>query len=618
MLEITTHYLCVMNESKHLFKNKVQHVIFIVLFIFPLFSAFPQGDIDSLKQLAVDAEPAKQMKLFNQIGKLQYRKANYADALGNFSKSLEIARSINDSLYIAKMYSNIGVINDMIGNYSLSIYNYQKSLNIYEYLNNKEGKESVLNNIGIVYEEMDMPHKALNYYFKALKLKKERGEQTSIAGTYNNIAIIHGGVFNNNDSAYYYYDLAMKIYKNIGDKRDVGMIYSNLGLIHLRKGEIEKAKDFFEKALTIFKKTEDPNDIASALYYLGLAYHSESNYDEALKYYTQANKLSEQHQIKKMQSQICNDMAKLYEQTGDYKDALMCFRKYAQIRDQLINLKKIKKIHQLETNFELEKREHEIKMLKKQGELNELKLTWARTVSFALITIFVLTIIIIVLIFLKNRYKKEQEVITLQSRLFRSQTSPHFVFNSLMSIQTFLLDNNVEKASEYLVDFAKLIRSILQQTNKSFITLDKEIEVLQQFVKLEKLRFSDKFDYSFEVKVAHPEEILFPPMLAQPFIENAIIHGLAPAPKKGFLKILFEEKNNELTVMIEDNGIGRENAEKLNKDEKHLSLATEITKERIHLMARRYKKKISMEIEDLYDQNREPAGTRVTFKMKLD
>jgi len=607
-----------MNESKSIFTYRLHYLIFILLLVFSFTSACPQSNIDSLKQLIKNAEPARQMKLYNEIGKGQYRKGKYPDALGNFAKALEVARDLNDSLQMAKMYSNIGVINDVIGNYSVAIDNYQQSLKIYNYLNNKQGKESVLNNMGIVYEEMNMPDKALDLYFQALKLKKERGDQKSIAGTYNNIAIIYGSVFNNNDSAYYYYDRAIKIYKDIGDEKHAALIYSNLGLIHLRKGEIEKAKEFFNKALTIFKKTEDPKNIGYAFYYLGLANKDEANYKQALKDFNQAKKLSEEYDIKKLQSQVCNDMARLYEQMGNYKNALECFKKYDEIRDQLLNLEKIKKIHQLETNFELEKSQHEIEMLKKQSELNQLKLTWTRTVFIAMTTIFVLAIIIVILVSRKNRYKKEQEVISLQSRLFRSQTSPHFVFNSLMSIQTFLLDNNVEKASEYLVDFAKLIRSILKQTNKSFITLDKEIEVLQQYVKLEKLRFSDKFDYSFEVKVRHPEEIQFPPMLAQPFIENAIKHGLVPASRKGFLKILFEEKNKELTVMIEDNGIGRERSAKLNKSENHLSMATEITKDRINLMARRYKIKISMFIEDLYDENKNPAGTRVTFKMLLN
>ena len=126
-----------------------------------------------------------------------------------------------------------------------------------------------------------------------------------------------------------------------------------------------------------------------------------------------------------------------------------------------MNLEKIKQIHQMEISFEVEKREQEIALLTKQGELNELEIAWTKTIIYSLVVIFILAIVIILLIYARNRYKKEQELVSLQTRLFRSQTSPHFIFNSLMSIQTFLLENKVEIASEYLVDFAKLIRSIL-------------------------------------------------------------------------------------------------------------------------------------------------------------
>jgi len=187
-----------------------------------------------------------------------------------------------------------------------------------------------------------------------------------------------------------------------------------------------------------------------------------------------------------------------------------------------------------------------------------------------------------------------------------------------MSIQTFLLDNKVDIASDYLVDFAKLIRSILQHTRQTFIPLEKEIEVLQQYIKLEKLRFSDKFDYEFIINVEEPEDIMVPPMLAQPFIENAIIHGLVPAQKKGFLKLLLEEKKDEITFLIEDNGIGRRKSLKLSKNENHQSLATEITNKRLRLLSKRYNRKITMHIEDLYDENGNAMGTRVLFRIVVN
>ena len=128
--------------------------IYFLLFSLFISSIAICNELDSLNNLIPSSPPAEQIQLYNQIGKNYYQRGDYANALGNFSQALEIAQTINDSLYIAKMFSNIGVIKDIVGNYSEAIDNYQKSLSIYDKLNNKEGKESVLNNIGIVYEEM--------------------------------------------------------------------------------------------------------------------------------------------------------------------------------------------------------------------------------------------------------------------------------------------------------------------------------------------------------------------------------------------------------------------------------------------------------------------------------
>lgn len=558
------------------------------------------------------------MDLFNKMGKFHYRKGKYADALQNFGKALAIAQNLNDSLQIAKYYSNIGVINDVVGNYSEAINYYQESLKIYEKLDNKEGKESVLNNIGIVYQEMKESQKALEYYFQALKLKIERGDKNSIAGTYNNIAIIYRYFHEDMDSAYYYYNKALEIYDDIGNEKDKALIYSNFGIILLGEHNPVEARSYFQKAFKVYEEEGDVRRIASTMHHLGLAYYDESNYSEALKYYEQSLELAEKTNIKKLLSQLYHDLARLYEKTGEYKKALEFNKKNAEIKDQLLNSEKVKQISQLETSFEIEKKEHEIELLTKQGEINELELTWSWTVIYSLLVIFILSVIIIVLFFAWKRYKRQQEMLTLQSRLFRSQASPHFIFNSLMSIQAFLLENKVEIASEYLVDFAKLIRSILQHTRKSFITLDKEIEVLQQYVKLEKLRFSDKFDYEFIINVDDPEEIMVPPMLTQPFIENAIIHGLVPSTKKGKLKLLLEEKDNVLTFLIEDTGIGRRKSLKLNKDENHQSMATEITNNRLQLLLKRYNRKVTMRIEDLYDENDNGIGTKVIFRITID
>lgn len=607
-----------MAAMKDLITKTLQFIVTVLIIFQAAIPAYSGEEIDDLRNiLATETNAADQMALYNKMGKLQYSKGKYADALENFSRALNLARTINDSLYAAKMYSNIGVINDIVGNYSDAINFYQQSLKIYEQLNNTEGKESVLNNIGIVYEEMREPEKALEYYFQALDLKIKRGDKKSTAGTYNNIAIIYEYFNADSDSAYYFYNKALEIYQEIGGDKNEALIYSNMGVIHLRNSEIQEAKSSFEKALKVYQETGDPKNIASALHHLGLAYQAENNYTQALNYYQQSLELAEKSNVRKLLSQLYNDLSQLYEQKGDYNKALEYNKKYEEVKDNLLNLEKLKQIHQMEISFEIEKREQEIELLEKQSELNDLELTWTRTVIYSLIVIFLLAIAIIILIYARNRSKKEQELLILQSRLFRSQTSPHFIFNSLMSIQTFLLENKVGIASEYLVDFAKLIRSILQYTRKSFISLDKEIEVLKQYVKLEQLRFSDKFDYEFIVNVEDIDDITIPPMLAQPFIENAILHGLVPAQKKGFLKILLEEKNNVLTFSIEDNGIGRKKSFNKDKTKSHQSMATDITNQRLKLMLKRYNRNITMSIKDLYNENEEAMGTQVLFTITI-
>jgi len=621
-------YVWVVKTCQRNMIDRIQHSVFcrnpkqkkILLFLIMVLNIYSVLgiNIDSLSTVAEEAKPSEQIKLFNQIGKLNYSKGKYADALEYFGKSLSAAQAINDSLHIAKMYSNIGVINDVLGNYTEALKNYKHSLNIYENLNNDDGKESVLNNIGIIFEEMNMPESALKYYFQALDIKIKRGDQKSVAATLNNIAIIYENFKEDSDSAYYYYSEALKIYREINDENNAALVYSNMGVIHLRKGQTKSALYFFEKALTTFQETKDPKNIANVLHYLGMVNFANENYKNALAYYLQSAEIAQNNNLRKLQSQIYNDISKLFEKTGDYKKALEYNKKYEDINDKLVNLERVKQIHQLETNIEIEKREHEIDILKKQGEVNELRLKWSKTVTYSLVTIFLLTIIIILLYFSWNRYKKQQELMTLQTRLFRSQTSPHFIFNSLMSIQTFLLSNNVDQASDYLVDFAKLIRSILQHTRQSLIPLDKEIEVLQQYVKLEKLRFSDKFDYEFIIDVEEPEDIQIPPMLTQPFIENAIIHGLVPANKKGFLKLSLKEKNNQLVIMIEDNGIGRKQSAEMKNEKDHKSMAIEITNQRLKLMQKMFKQKITMQIEDLYDEGNDSLGTRVLFFIAMN
>ncbi|MCD4746939.1 MAG: histidine kinase, partial [Bacteroidales bacterium] len=249
-----------------------------------------------------------------------------------------------------------------------------------------------------------------------------------------------------------------------------------------------------------------------------------------------------------------------------------------------------------------------------------LKPPFWKTTWFIILEILFLSLIIIFII--KYREKKiieKNQFQLLEQKLLRSQMNPHFIFNSLSSIQSFIFENNPIEAGSYLSRFAELIRSILYNSRKEFITIEKEVKTLQNYLDLQQLRYDNKFDYSLDIDpLIQPDQIQIPPMLAQPFIENAIEHGIKHLKGRGFISVnltLMTEIKSVLLI-IEDNGIGIKASKKIEseKTKSHTSLATVIANERIGVFNKgRKKKQYIMEIDDIKDLDGKVRGTKVKF-----
>ena len=211
----------------------------------------------------------------------------------------------------------------------------------------------------------------------------------------------------------------------------------------------------------------------------------------------------------------------------------------------------------------------------------------------------------------------ERKLAEMEMKGLRSQMNPHFIFNSLNSIRYQILSENYEAASTYLTRFAKLLRYILQNSREHTINLDEEIEMNRLYLLLEGLRFSQGFEFEFKI---HDDidisEIMVPPMLLQPYIENAIKHGLVPSKKPlKRLEISISKLKNGYTIVIEDNGIGRKMASTHTKLHDKQSLGMIISDERIALFNAHFQIKIKVIVSDLVE-NGNPAGTRITFHYK--
>lgn len=203
----------------------------------------------------------------------------------------------------------------------------------------------------------------------------------------------------------------------------------------------------------------------------------------------------------------------------------------------------------------------------------------------------------------------------------RAQMNPHFIFNCLNSIDYYIIKNETEKASDYLNRFSKLIRLILQNSRAEYVSLKDELEALKLYMEMESLRFDDRFEYLVRISASlQLENIEIPPLLLQPYVENAIWHGLAKKSKgKNRLDLTITRQNGLLHCRIEDNGIGREAAQKLKSEStsKHRSMGMYITRDRLSALSRMQQSKADVVVTDLKNEDGSAAGTRVEISIPI-
>lgn len=248
----------------------------------------------------------------------------------------------------------------------------------------------------------------------------------------------------------------------------------------------------------------------------------------------------------------------------------------------------------------------------------------------ALISILVITLTYSLVLFriytLKREQKKEferkVEMSKIELKALRTQMNPHFVFNSLNSIQHYIVNSKSEEAIKYLSKFARLIRMILNNSDKPTVTVGEDLESLKLYIELEKMRFEDKFEYVIEVDDSVELDYdIMPPMLMQPYVENAILHGLNPKPEKGKLEIRLRSENNFLICTISDNGIGREKSSEIKHagaGKSHRSLGMKITEERLKILNEINASQLSVVITDIKTSDGMAAGTKVELFIPLN
>jgi tetratricopeptide (TPR) repeat protein len=397
--------------------------------------------------------------------------------------------------------------------------------------------------------------------------------------------------------------------------------------IKLRKKSLEKAK---ENKISIGVEIKDSITSQKINYKIGNAYLQKEDYKKAIPFLEASKKDANKKNDIIVEKDATRKISEVFANLGENEKALKNYKEYVALVDSLY-IRKEQEIQQVKRfSKKIADNQNRIASLEKDKELSESKISLAyidsklseesnqkqRLIIYSLIGGFLLMSLLAYFMFRNNRQQKlANNLLALKS--MRSQMNPHFIFNALNSVNSFIAVNDERNANRYLSEFSVLMRSVLENSDEDFIPLTKEVELLELYVKLEHNRFKDKFDYKINVdETIDLEQFSIPPMLLQPYIENAIWHGLRYRKEIGSLEISITKKDSEtVSILIIDDGIGRKKSQELKTKNqlKQKSKGMSTIKNRISILNNMYKERISVNVADVLETG---EGTKVELLLK--
>lgn len=592
---------------------------------------------------------------YKEMGIFFYKNGNQKEAIKYYEKSLKINEELDDKEEMFINLNNIGWSYLQIGYYPKAIAAYKKALEINEETKNKTLLTYCLSDLGAIYTYQGNYPLALEYFNKALVIGKESGDSISMGNTLGNMGPVYNHLENydkaiecykesivllentnkeavasnlNNlgltykdqkkyDLAYEHYVGAQKAYNEINNKTNEGLCLNNIGDLYLEQKKYKAAYQYFEQAKKI--NLEIKNQRGLCVSYLGIArvLNNQKKYDKALDNALKSKLIADELEILLSQRDVNELLSKVYKNTNKYKKAFASHQEFKILNDTLFSKENIEKIARLEN-------EYKYQQALDSANIRELELTKTvettsqnleksqRNYLLAIIGFLLISMLLGFIIFyqkFKNIKSKNQNIVT-EQKLLRSQMTPHFIFNSLSVLQGMILNKEYKKSISYLSKFSKLLRIILENSRDQMVVLAQELIAIEHYLALHNLE-NEAYQYSVSVNDKIDKSLFkIPPMLIQPFVENAIEHAFKNQKGKREIDVFLKYEDEKLICTITDNGIGI-NFQEEKKSKQKKSLATTITSERLKILSKDFKMKGSVNIEDRKKYNQK--GTIVTL-----
>lgn len=435
--------------------------------------------------------------------------------------------------------------------------------------------------LGKVYEYNNDREKSVKAYLRVVGMCENVGMRTRLSWHYLNVGIGFMAL-NDQENAEAYFRKAIDITDDISQYARASA-YANLGYCYFEKQKYNEALELFDRAEHLYKEKseEDYYNFSIIESWRGRLYAELDKRERAMQHFATAFEYAGQIEDYKQLSSVCKDIATFYADEEDFKNAYEYQLLYDKMGEKYLEQVNERKQLELEVKYEAEKKKQETEILK-------------------------------------------LEATRLQLKALRAQMNPHFMYNALNSIQNFITSNEITFAAKYLAKFAQLMRQSLDYSDLEIISLEKEVEFLDDYLFInEKLRFEDSLKYTITIDDEIEEDILgVPTMIVQPYVENAIEHGLR-TKKHGLVQVNFTLLDDDTVLcIVEDNGIGRDKAREHQEQDaqyqNHRSKGTSITEKRLQILHHSKDQGVFVNTVDMHDESTgEATGTRVEIQIPI-
>lgn len=557
----------------------------------------------------IDSALAEQTEELIQIAN-QYLYSNTDTAKLLAEKALQMAEGNSYSFGKANAYNILGVVYDLNGEFGQSFSYHKQAIDLYQEVGNGRGMANSQANMSVLLKQHGRYEEALGYMESSSAFYFQDQDTIRACASLISIGNLLSELGEDIEVVQAKFDEALVGLQAVQDTAYMCSAWNAKAESYAKHGLRSEAILFYQQAVELAQQANRPFNLGYSYAGLARVFLDGKETVQAMEYnrlaVTEYEKIHYRYGI----LDLLEQQVGIQELAHDFEMALGIMRTYQALKDSLYNEKQSQQINQLEVQYETEKKQAEITALSQQAAIQRLEI---QQKNQWLILAVVLFVFLAATVFLTIRQRDSRRVAVqteLEHRFLRSQLNPHFIFNALVSVQSYLFQKDTTQAVFYLTKFSKLMRQILENSRQEFIPLEQELSMLTNYLDLHQLRLERAFEYGIRLAPeVDPQHEMIPPMFVQPFVENAIEHGVLNLKKGGLIEINFKKEGDFISIEILDNGVGIQ--ETTIGGTSKSSLSTTIIKERMDLFNRNLRNKINLVVDNRTDENGQVRGTRV-------